>query len=58
MGRDKLAEGEKLEPLVVRIKGKYLTGQNLKELRAVAHKSVVEYVKSSEKENNVLNQVK
>lgn len=58
MPRKKLSEDEKKVKFEFWIEGKYLKGQNKDELRAVAHKSVVEYVKSSEKENNVLNQGK
>lgn len=49
MGRKRLPEGEKLESFTIQIKGKYLNNQNLDELRAVAHKSVVEYVSLSKK---------
>lgn len=58
MPRKKLSEDDKKEILTIWIEGKYLKGQNKDELRAVAHKSVVEYVEVSEKKNNILNQGK
>lgn len=58
MGRNRLAEGEKLKPLTIRIKEKHFKTHTEDELRAVAHKSVMEYVNSSKKNNNSLNQLK
>lgn len=58
MGRKKLPDGEKLEILTIWIEGKYLKGQDKDELRAVAHKSVVEYVECGREINNDLNQTK
>jgi len=48
MGRKRLPEGEKLEILTVQLEGKYLKGQDKDILRAVARKSILEYVDLSQ----------
>lgn len=53
MPRKKLNEDEKKEILTIWIEGKYLKGQNKDELRAVAHKSIVDHVELSKQNNNV-----
>lgn len=58
MPRKKLPQGEKLKLLRVYIQEKHFVTHTEDELRAVAHKSVVEYVELSRSKNEGLNQVK
>lgn len=54
MPRKKLPQGEKLKLLRVYIQEKHFDTFGDDELRAVAHKSVVEYVEHGQGNNNVL----
>jgi len=54
MGRKRLPKNDKKESFVIQIEHKYLKGQNLDELRLVAHESIKKHVEHALDKNNSL----